>query len=79
MIATRRRRKQLQQEYQFSPSFLDIAQRGLRKYPDRYPNAIIRSGKIVYIDVEMLFDWINYREALEVKAPVPPFRREAYQ
>lgn len=78
-MRTYRRRKQLMQEQDFSVKFLDTATAGLRKYPERYPNAIIQSGRIVLIDTEMLWDWIKFRDALEAQAPVPPFRREEYQ
>ena len=78
-IPTRRRRQQIIEEYGFSSAFMDIATAGLRKYPERYKNAVIRSGKTTMIDLEMFRDWLKYRDALEVKATVPMFRREEYQ
>lgn len=67
------------QEFGFCENFMNGIVKGLQTYPERYPNAVIRSGRISFIDVEMMFDWFKYREALEVKADVPPFRREDYQ
>lgn len=78
-IPTRRRRQQIIDEYGFSSAFMDIAVSGLRKYPDRYRNAVIRSGKTTMIDLEMFWDWLKYRDALEVNTTVPLFRREEYQ
>ena len=79
MLPTRRKRQRICEEMGFSLHFMDKAAAGLRKYPDRYPNAVIRSGHVTVIDVEMMLDWLKYREALEVGAPVPDFKREAYQ
>ena len=79
MIPTRRKRQRICEEMGFSLHFMDKAAAGLRKYPDRYPNAVIRSGHVTVFDVEMFLDWLKYREALEVGAPVPDFNREAYQ
>lgn len=79
MIPTRRKRQQICKEYGFSLNFMDKVATGLRRYPERYPNAVISSGHVTVIDVEMMLDWIKYREALEVGAPVPSFKREAYQ
>lgn len=79
MIPTRRKRQQICKEYGFSLHFMDKVATGLRKYPDRYPNGVISSGHVAVIDVEMMLDWLKYRESLEVGAQVPPFRREEYQ
>lgn len=79
MLPTRRKRQRICEEMGFSLHFMDKAAAGLRKYPERYPNAVISSGHVTVIDVEMFLDWIKYREALEVGAPVPDFKREAYQ
>ena len=79
MIPTRRRRQQIMDEFGFSPTFMDVATKKIRGYPERYPNAIIRSGKVVLFDYEMFLDWIKYRNALAAKTPVPPFRREDYR
>ncbi len=79
MLPTRRKRQRICDEMGFSLHFMDKAAAGLRKYPERYPNAVISSGHVTVIDVEMFLDWIKYREALEVGAPVPDFKREAYQ
>ena len=79
MLPTRRKRQRICEEMGFSLHFMDKAAAGLRKYPDRYPNAVIRSGHVTVIDVEMMLDWLKYREALEVGAPVPDFKREEYQ
>lgn len=79
MIPTRRKRQQICKEMGFSLHFMDLAAAGMRKYPERYPNAVISSGHVAVIDVEMFLDWIKYREALEIGAPVPQFRREDYQ
>ena len=78
-MRTYRRRQQLINEMDFSPSFMNVATAALKKYPERYPNAVITSGRLILIDTEALFDWIKYREALDLKIPVPPFRREDYQ
>lgn len=78
-IPTRRRRQQIIDEYGFSSAFMDITVSRLRKYPDRYRNAVIRSGKTTMIDLEMFWDWLKYRDALEVNTTVPLFRREEYQ
>jgi hypothetical protein len=67
------------QEFGFCENFMNGIVKGLQTYPERYPNAVIRSGRISFIDVEMMFDWIKYRDALSAKVPVPPFRREDYQ
>jgi hypothetical protein len=40
---------------------------------------VISSGHVTVIDTEMMLDWIKYRDALDAKVPVPPFRREDYQ
>jgi hypothetical protein len=58
---------------------MNKATAGLKKYSERYPNAVIRSGRLILIDAEALYDWLKYREALDLKIPVPPFRREEYQ
>lgn len=79
MIPTRRRRQQVMQEYDFCENFMNAITKGLRNYPERYPNAVIKSGRISFIDIEMMFDWLKYREALETHVEVPPFRREDYQ
>lgn len=80
MIPTRRRRGQVMKEFGFSPNCMDELTAGLRRHPERYgSNAVIKSGRIVLIDVEMLYDWIKYRDALEMHVQVPPFRREEYQ
>lgn len=79
MIPTRRKRQRICEEYGFSLHFMDKVAKGLRAYPDRYLNGVINSGHVTVIDVEMMLDWLKYRDALEVGAPVPPFRREDYQ
>jgi hypothetical protein len=79
MIPTRRKRQKICEEYGFSLHFMDKVATGLRKYPERYPNAVISSGHVTVIDTEMMLDWIKYRDALDAKVPVPPFRREDYQ
>ena len=79
MLPTRRKRQQIYKEYGFSLHFMDKVAVGLRKYPERYPNGIISSGHVTVVDVEMMLDWIKYREALDVGAPVPDFKREEYQ
>lgn len=79
MIPTRRKRQQICKEMGFSLHFMDKVATGLRKYPERYPNGIINSGHVTVVDVEMMLDWIKYREALETGIPVPPFNREEYQ
>ncbi len=79
MLPTRRKRQQICKEYGFSLHFMDKVATGLRKYPDRYPNGVISSGHVTVIDTEMMLDWIKYRDALDAKVPVPPFRREDYQ
>jgi len=79
MIPTRRKRQKICEEYGFSLHFMDKVATGLRKYPERYPNGVISSGHVTVIDTEMMLDWIKYRDALDAKVPVPPFRREDYQ
>lgn len=79
MIPTRRKRQRICEEMGFSLHFMDKAAVGMRKHPDRYPNAVISSGHVTVIDVEMFLDWIKYREALETGTQIPPFRREEYQ
>ena len=79
MIPTRRKRQKICKEYGFSLHFMDKVATGLRKYPERYPNGVISSGHVTVIDTEMMLDWIKYRDALDAKVPVPPFRREDYQ
>lgn len=79
MLPTRRKRQQICKEYGFSLHFMDKVATGLRKYPERYPNGVISSGHVTVIDTEMMLDWIKYRDALDAKVPVPPFRREDYQ
>ena len=78
MIPTRRKKQAIAEEYGFSLHFMDKVIAGLRKNAARYPNGVITSGHVCIIDVEMMLDWIKYREALEVRSPVPPFRREEY-
>lgn len=79
MIPTRRTRRKICEEYGFSAPFMDKIAKGLRSYPDRYPKAVIKSGHVAIFDIEMMLDWLEYRDSLEVGAPVPPFRREDYQ
>lgn len=79
MIPTRRKRQQVAKEYGFSLHFLDTVAAGFRKYPERYPNGVISSGHVAVIDVEMMLDWIKYRDALEAGVSVPAFNREEYQ
>ena len=79
MLPTRRKRQKICEEYGFSLHFMDKVATGLRKYPERYPNGVISSGHVTVIDTEMMLDWIKYRDALDAKVPVPPFRREDYQ
>lgn len=79
MIPTRRKRQKIADEYGFSLHFMDNVAAGLRKYPDRYPNGIISSGHVAIIDVEMMLDWIKYRDALEAGISIPAFDRAEYQ
>ena len=79
MIPTRRKRQQVAKEYGFSTHFLDSVSAGLRKYPERYPNATIQDGRVAIIDVEMMLDFIKFRSALEAGVNVPAFNREEYQ
>lgn len=79
MLPTRRKRQKICEDMGFSLHFMDKVTVGLRKYPDRYPNGVISSGHVSVIDVEMMLDWLKYREALEAGSPVPEFRREDYQ
>ena len=80
MIPTRRRRGQVMKEFEFSSGCMDMLEAGLKRHPERYgTNAVIKSGRISLIDVEALYDWIKYRDALEIGVPVPEFRREEYQ
>ncbi len=79
-MRTYRRRQQVMKEFGFSANCMDMLEAGLRRHPERYgTNAVIKSGKIVLIDMEMLFDWIKYRDAINIGVPVPEFRREEYQ
>ncbi len=78
-MRTYRRRQQFINDIGFSPSFMNTATAALKKYEERYPNAVIRSGRLILIDAEALYDWIKYREALDMQVAVPPFRREEYQ
>lgn len=79
MIPTRRKRQKIADEYGFSMHFMDNVAAGLRKYPDRYPNGVISSGHVAIIDLEMMLDWIKYRDALDAGVNVPEFKREEYQ
>lgn len=79
MIPTRWKRQKICKEMGFSLHFMDLAAKGMQKYSDRYPNGVIASGHATVFDVEMFLDWIKYRDALDAKVPVPPFRREDYQ
>ena len=78
-MRTYRRRQQFINDIGFSPSFMNKATAGLKKYQERYPNAVIRSGRLILIDAEAMYDWLKYREALDMNVTVPPFRREEYQ
>ena len=78
-IPTRRKRQAIARDFGFSPHFMGKVTIGLRKYPNRYPNGVISSGHVSIIDVEMMLDWIKFRDALEVGSDVPPFRREDYR
>ena len=78
MLPTRRKRQKVEQEMGLSLHFMDKVTEGLRRYPKRYPNGAITSGHVTIIDVEMMLDWIKYREALDQGVPVPDFRREEY-
>ena len=79
MIPTRRKRQKVATEMGFSDRFMQEASSGMRKYPDRYPNATIQDGRCCIIDLEMFYDYIKYRSALERGVAVPPFNREEYQ
>ena len=79
MIPTRRKRQVIAKDFGFSPHFMDLVTIGLRKYPERYPNGVISSGHVSIIDVEMMLDWIKYRDALSIGQAIPPFRREDYR
>ena len=78
-MRTYRKRQALAAEFGCTLHMMDKITKGLRKYPERYPNAVISSGHFVILDREMVLDWLKYRESLEVGASVPPFRREEYQ
>lgn len=78
-MRTYRKRQALAAEFGFTLHMMDKITKGLRKYPERYPNAVISSGLFAILDREMVLDWIKYRDALDAKVPVPPFRREEYQ
>lgn len=79
-MPTRWKRQKIAAEFGFSNHFLDKVVAGLRKYKDRYPNGVISSGHVTVIDVEMMCDWIKFRDALDKGLKfVPPFNREDYQ
>lgn len=78
-IPTRRKRQQIAKDFGFSVAFTQKVVDGLKKYPERYPNGVISSGHIAIVDVEMMLDWIKYRDALSRGVKVPAFRREDYQ
>ena len=78
MVPTRRKRQKVAQEMGLSLHFMDKVTEGLRRYPKRYTNGAITSGHVTITDVEMMLDWIKYREALDQGVPVPDFRREEY-
>ena len=79
MIPTRRKRQKVATEYGFSDRFMQEVSAGMRKYPERYPNATIQDGRVAIIDVEMMLDFIKFRSALEAGVNVPAFNREEYQ
>lgn len=79
IIPTRRTRQTIANDFGFSQHFIDLAIVELRKYPERYPNSVISSGHICLIDVEMMFDWIKYRNALDTGQVIPPFKRSEYR
>ena len=79
MIPTRRKRQKVATEYGFSDRFMQEVSAGMRKYPERYPNATIQDGRCCIIDVEMMLDYIKYRSALDTGVNVPAFNREDYQ
>jgi len=78
-MRTYRKRQALAAEFGCTLHMMDKITKGLRSYPERYPNAVISSGHFAVLDKEMVLDWIKYRDALDAKVPVPPFRREDYQ
>ena len=79
MIPTRRKHKKVAFVYVFSDRFMQELSAGMRKYPERYPNATIQDGRVAIIDVEMMLDFIKFRSALEAGVNVPAFNREEYQ
>ena len=76
---TYRKRSALAADLGVGKRILETATRELKKYPERYPKAVIGSQHTVIIDREMFLDWLEYREALEARVPIPEFRRENYQ
>ena len=78
-MRTYRKRQALAAEFGCTLHMMDKITKGLRSYPERYPNAVISSGHFAVLDKEMVLDWIKYREALETGTQIPPFRREDYQ
>jgi hypothetical protein len=78
-MRTYRKRQALAAEFGCTLHMMDKITKGLRSYPERYPNAVISSGHFAVLDKEMVLDWIKYREALETGTQIPPFRREEYQ
>lgn len=79
MLPTRRKRQQIAKDFGLSVHYMDKVTEGLKKHPERYKNGVISSGHMTIIDVEMMLDWIKYRDALEMGVYVPPFRREEYR
>ena len=78
-MRTYRKPQALAAEFGCTLHMMDKITKGLRSYPERYPNAVISSGHFAVLDKEMVLDWIKYREALETGTQIPPFRREEYQ
>lgn len=79
MLKTYRKRQALAADLGVSKRIVEEATKGLREHKDRYPDAVIQSGKLTLLDREAVLDWIRYRDALEVGSRVPAFNREAYQ
>lgn len=75
MIPTRQTRQSIAKDFDCSQRFIDLAIVGLRKHPERYPNGVISSGHVSIIDVEMMLDWVKYRNALDTGQAIPPFKR----
>lgn len=74
-----KKRPALADDLGVSIRLMEDATEGLQKYSGRYPVGVIRSGKIVLLDREMVLDWIRFREALDAGVNVPAYNRADYQ